>query len=391
MIRLLEWPETTKMFIDKVMAQFAPVIQLIADKYKDLTSNSQQFGTTAVKVFATVAKSVAFVGDAIQGIKVIINGIKVTFQTMVVGITTAVLKLLELVNTVQQAVVKSQNVLIRGLNNIPKVNIAELVVGDIEAIAKVENFQQSALESMDEGVQNLHNSLMQPLPTEMVDSFLEEVRRASEEAAQIRLDSNIPASTDNGEQEMLDNKERMYKGYYERMQVAQEENNKKMLEDHKLTLENQAQLDQMDMQRRQNLVSGVSKMFGDLSTLMGSENRKLFNIGKAAAIAQASIDGIAAAVSSYKFGASIGGPLLGGSFAAASAVATGAMISQIANQQFGGAAQKANVSTAAPAQTQSQPAQANGTLTVQGLTPEISNIAEQLLDYQRNGGLVVLT
>lgn len=404
-----EMSRTTKMFINKVMAQFAPVIQVIADKYKELTSSSQNFGQTAVKVFATVAKSVAFVGDAIQGIKVIINGIKLTFQTMVVGITTAVLKLLELVNTVQQAVVKSQNVLIRGLNKIPKVNIDELVVGDIEAIAKIESFQQSALGVMDEGVQNLHNSLMKPLPTEMVDSFLEEINRASEEAAKLNIAKTSPIFGSDADDEVMEATERKYMGYFERRQTAQEEANNKLLANHKDTLLNQEKLDRIDEQRKRNFVSGTSKMFGDLSSLMSSENKKLFNIGKAAAIAQASIDGIAAAVSSYKFGASIGGPLLGGAFAAASAIATGQMIKQISSQQAsGGSASTPNVSggaasTPQPPQTQNQTVENSGggsiggTLTVQGLDAgalftgdAVSGLAEELLEYQRNGGRVVL-
>lgn len=387
--------KTTKMFIDKVMAQFAPVIQLIADKYQELTSNSQNFGQTAIKVFATVAKSVAFVGDAIQGIKVIINGLKLTFNTMVVGISTAVLKLLELANTVQQAVIKSQNVLIRGLNKIPKVNIAELVVGDIEAIAKIESFQQSALESMDEGVQNLHNSLMQPLPTEMVDSFLEEVKRASDEAAQIVLDKKSPDIFGNVEDQLFDN-ERKYKGYYERREKAQQEHNAKMLEDHKAATAEVEQSEQMSWQTRISIASnGFSKMFGDISRAMNTENKKQFQIAKMANIAQATIDGITAAVGAYKVGASIGGPLVGGAFAGASALATGAMIKQISSQQFGGGAKSANVSTTSP--TTPQGANSGQTLTVEGLDSgslftgsAVSDLADRLLDFQRDGGRVVL-
>jgi len=193
--------------------------------------------------------------------------------------------------------------------------------------------------------------------------------------------------------------ERKQSGYFERKAAAQKANNELLLEDHKQTLATQAQLDEMNAQRARDFVSGTSKMFGDLSSLMGSENKKLFAIGKAAAIAQASIDGIAAAVSSYKFGAAIGGPILGGSFAAASAVATGMMIKQISSQQMGGGAQTANAGGGGGSvaggnggagnysQQQSQP---NGTLTVQGLTPDISAIAEQMLEYERNGGRVTL-
>jgi len=73
----------------------------------------------------------------------------------------------------------------------------------------------------------------------------------------------------------------------------------------------------------------------DLSTLMNSESRKMFEIGKAAALAQAVIDGQAAIVGAYKVGASIGGPPLGAAYGAAAGLATLQNINAIKNQSFG--------------------------------------------------------
>lgn len=75
--------------------------------------------------------------------------------------------------------------------------------------------------------------------------------------------------------------------------------------------------------------------FGDIASLMNTENRKLFEIGKVAAIAQATITGYEAAQASYKWGAYLGGPVGGAAAAAASLVATGVQISNIASTQFG--------------------------------------------------------
>lgn len=79
----------------------------------------------------------------------------------------------------------------------------------------------------------------------------------------------------------------------------------------------------------------LGQAFGNISSLMNTENKKLFEIGKAAAIAQATISGYEAAVYSYKWGAEIGGPLGGAAAAAASLVATGVQIANIASTQFG--------------------------------------------------------
>jgi hypothetical protein len=223
----------------------------------------------------------------------------------------------------------------------------------------------------------------------MVDSFLEEVKRASEQAASESLKKRQPILLSEEDEKAISDTERKYKGYYERREKAQKEHNAKMLEDHKNSI---AEAEQV---RLSIASSGFSKMFGDISSAMNKENRKQFEIAKMANIAQASIDGITAAVGAYKVGASVGGPLLGGSFAAASALATGAMIKQIASQQFGGGAKTANVSTAAP--TAPQGANAGQTLTVQGLDSgalfsgdAVSDLADRLLDFQRDGGRVVL-
>jgi len=97
-------------------------------------------------------------------------------------------------------------------------------------------------------------------------------------------------------------------------------------------------LNKVEVQRvnaqRSILVGGLD----NLSSLMNSKSRKLFEIGKVAAISSAVVSGIEAAVHSYKFGAQIGGPFVGAAFAATSAIATGVQIQAIDAQQFGGGA-----------------------------------------------------
>lgn len=75
---------------------------------------------------------------------------------------------------------------------------------------------------------------------------------------------------------------------------------------------------------------------GNLATLMNSSSKKAFQVGKVAAIANATISGLESVVHSYKFGAKIGGPVVGAAFAATAAIATLAQIQQIKSQQFGG-------------------------------------------------------
>lgn len=187
-----------------------------------------------------------------------------------------------------------------------------------------------------------------------------------------------------------------YAGYYERRQEAQKEHNDKMLEDHKNALDAMNEVEKLSWQERTMLSVGfASQMFGNISSLMDKENKKQFKIAKAANIAQATMDGITAAVGAFKVGNQIGGPIVGGAFAAASAATSAAMISQISSQQFNSGAQTANVSASTPATPQG--ANAGQTLTVQGLDSgalfdgnAVSDLADRLLDFQRDGGRVVL-
>ena len=89
---------------------------------------------------------------------------------------------------------------------------------------------------------------------------------------------------------------------------------------------------------------GFQGMFGDLATLMSSSNKKLFAIGKAAAMAEAVISGYSAAVDAWAKGMKIGGPWMAAAFTAASLAKTGALISQIAGTTAsGGSSSQANV------------------------------------------------
>lgn len=97
-----------------------------------------------------------------------------------------------------------------------------------------------------------------------------------------------------------------------------------------------AQREKLAEQERRAKIAVASGMFGNLSALMNTESKKLFNIGKTAAIANAVVSGFEAVVHSYKEGAKIGGPVLGATFAATAAAATAAQIQNIRSQQFGG-------------------------------------------------------
>lgn len=115
----------------------------------------------------------------------------------------------------------------------------------------------------------------------------------------------------------------------------------------------------LELKDRNAKLSALGGMFGDLSSLMNTNNKKLFKIGKAAAIAQATVDGYQAAVSAWDKGMKMGGPPLAAAFTAASLLKTGALIAGIKSQQYGGtssSAAGAGAGGAAPAAAAAAPA-----------------------------------
>lgn len=131
-----------------------------------------------------------------------------------------------------------------------------------------------------------------------------------------------------------------YQGRMERLQMFLEFNKDKQSEiNGVMEREQQRHSERMaaiDEARFQQQLQGAQMVFGNLSTLMNTESRKLFEIGKIAAIAEATVSGIEASIHAYKFGTKIGGPAMGAAFATTAALATGVKIAQLKSQQFGG-------------------------------------------------------
>jgi hypothetical protein len=120
-------------------------------------------------------------------------------------------------------------------------------------------------------------------------------------------------------------------GYIQKIQ----ETNRAEIEERLLTT---SQLAEIEAQKNAQRLAAASGMFGDLSSLMASGSRNMFEIGKAAAIAQATIDTYLSAQSVFT---ALATPALGpvgvalGIAGAAAAVTAGIMrVAQIQSTQF---------------------------------------------------------
>lgn len=86
--------------------------------------------------------------------------------------------------------------------------------------------------------------------------------------------------------------------------------------------------------KNQALIQDKNSFFAAATSLQNAKSKELAAIGKAFAIQQATIQGYEAIQSSYRYGAFLGGPPLGATFAAVAAAATAANVARIAGVQF---------------------------------------------------------
>jgi ferredoxin-fold anticodon binding domain-containing protein len=170
----------------------------------------------------------------------------------------------------------------------------------------------------------------------------EAAEMAANEAANARLTANhenLLAKLELDKQAILANKmlteeeKTALQLEYDELEVAAKEtHDQKMLAQAQKTADSMVKIKEMEEAAKRAAVSGA---FKNISQLMNTESRKLFEIGKAAALANATVTGYDAAVTNFAQGSKIGGPPVGAAFAAASLVATFAQIKSIQSTQFG--------------------------------------------------------
>lgn len=155
---------------------------------------------------------------------------------------------------------------------------------------------------------------------------------------------------------------------------------------------------QITARQYSQLAGIVDTSLGAISGIIKDENSKAFKAMKIISTATALVKGYEAMVSAYAAGARIGGPALGSVFAAVAAAGTGAIIAKIhgVGESSSGTPSAAGSSSTA-ATTSAAPAASSQTLHVRGIDPnslfsgvQMRELAEQLLQYQRDGGQVVL-
>jgi len=456
-----------KTVTDRLAINLAPILGAVADYFLDTAIESGGMQTAIDKAFKMAIKGAGFVADAIRGIQVVVKGLELGFygfKSVVIAVMSSISQLVDgYVNIVKSEI----NMIIDGMNMIRGVDIARLITGESEATAKWKGWSDEANAQTAKVAGEMHDLLMKPLPSGAVEAYLNGTIEAAQAAAAATVEARdnaisiAPIGATAGptsaaaisEQDVADEnailllQAQAWAKHYEimaaqdaaaatfkneqlRLQAeawdkhreimaaneqtaADKQNNIWLLQaqawdKHNAIMTQIADDARKEQERIAALKAANIKAVQDhvniaSQAMMKSGSKKMFEIGKAAAIASAIMDGKTAAVSSYKAGAKIGGPILGAAFAGASLLATGVMIRDLNSQSFGNKSQGGS----APQVTEPTVAATGGgggggggggqVLAVEGLSPDrlftgatVASLVEKIRDYQADGGRVVL-
>jgi hypothetical protein len=355
-------------------AEFAPIVAALADEFKDLVLEAGGFGPMIGRAMDYGVKVVGVFANGLRGINIIVKGLELGFEAFGFAINRIFLAASRSIDWLINGAIGNINKLIEGVNNIPGVGIAAIEQFTSMGTKFFEENTQYWSDAMVETMAEMHDLAMLPLPSEGVEAWVEQVKAKAQEAAEAVAAAQqglapsgvaaVPGMSDEElaqlekrveaiRQSTLTERELMLEKYemdLEDLKLARE--NKLLTDEEYNALELDRFINHMDElgaieqeaaakrqavldQERQAKLNVVQGMFSNLSTLMNTGSRKLFEIGKAASIANALVSGYEAVVSSYAAGAKIGGPPVGAAFAATAAAATFAQIQQIRAASFG--------------------------------------------------------
>jgi len=182
--------------------------------------------------------------------------------------------------------------------------------------------EQIAAERLDRSIKQLQERLNRETSTEMellAERFQKRMDLINEAQEKERIgDAEANELKLLAEQAFFNSKNEIFRKYVQdAIQIAQEEADR---------------LASIDEQKKQARKSFLSSMLA----LTSGSSKKLFNIVKAASIANAVVEGYESAVSAYSKGMKVGGPPVAALFAATSLARTGALIKSISSTSFGG-------------------------------------------------------
>lgn len=365
--------------VDKFSAELAPVIDELAQGFLDWTKSVGGADAIVDNTVEGIISGFGMAANVVRGLDVVIEGLKLSFSGASVAVNIFATKVVENIDKAINSAKEIINGFIDAANNIPGINLDRLVTGKGALAESMRASLDAAKDELAQQTAAFNQLLLAPMPAEEIENRLKSIREKNDLEVQAELDKQAKLA-EVANKSNLDSLTR------------EEETQKKLSEIKKFWA-------RADVQAGRQALS-------DLTTLMQSENKKQFEIGKAAARVNTVISTYEGAQKAFTSlaGIPVVGPALGTAAAAAAIAAGGIRLQAINSTSFGGggsvSAGAGGAGAAASASTAAAPAQAaepSRTVRVDTLDPTalvsgavINKLAEQLAEYQEDGFKLVV-
>lgn len=430
---------------------FAPMLKELADRFNELAKENKGFGAQAAQTAETIAKGFGYVGDVLHGVHVVIKGLQLVAEGFGGAFYSVIQGIMEAVVALNDAVARDLNKTIGWFNSLGA-SISEIpLMTNSEWVQDFRRFAEGSRERVARVRSELHDLAMQEMPSDKIARFFDDVKNRANEAAQAVVDSQViggdPGSVDDKEakqreleraklleaqrQALADRLNAIieFAAAEDELESARHEEKMEALRaalEEELIIEEEYQILKQALEEkhlakiaelRKKGMSDLEKFtnasyskqagmiagyLADITAGVARENKAMFEINKAAGIANAIVsayEGISKTLGAYPYPINI-------ALAAAHAVAAFAQVSAIKSQSFssgGGAAPSLAGGTPATPVTpvnggtpQSGGGGGGSLLTVEGVSPDalfsgrtVRALAERLAEHQRDGGTVV--
>lgn len=390
--------------IQQFTIQLAPILGKIATRFQEAAIEAGGFEKQAISAINSITRAVGFLGNSFRSIEIVFKSIEIAINGFNAIAVAGLQGLSVAVDTAVNFMLGSVNRWIDSINSISPIKIDKLITGDSTTTIALNRMFDGMMDGLKIAKKELSTLMDEKLPSKELEVFI--IKKDGEnggpttpfipeivaEIPDVKEDPEVIAARARFEELLLAQQEfeaesALRNGYFKEDEL-------------KTAAEFNAASDALDAIKMQMRLGAAKDLFGNLSTLMNSENKKLFEIGKAAALSGAVVDGISAAISSFDKGAQLGGPVVGGLWAAASVAATGVQIASLASTTFGSKSQPSTGGVAAPptSSPQQAPAQPEQQRTVRfdTLDPSalvtgamVNSVAEQLVELQNDGFTLV--
>jgi hypothetical protein len=356
----------------QLAVKFAPIVEGVSKLIVELSKDSNRLGEIVDSVFNHAITVAGVFANGIHGIRVIVKGLESAFQGFAWAVNTIFAKIASGIETLVNTAIKNINTMIFALNTI-KPGALGFITG-IEG--NVSGFFEDAADSWSGALRQTNKELKslmgEDLPSVAIERWVAKVVAESDKAAQAVADAAagniggggaVQGLSPEEEKALQARLEALRKAGMSEVQLKQEtymldqealitalENELITREEYNLlaqeaAMRHQQALTDIDQQaadqraaiaemERRSRFEGMQTMFSNLAQLMNTGSRKLFEIGKMAAIAGAVQNAYESISNSYKHGTRIGGPPVGAAFAAAAGAASFAQVKAIKSQSF---------------------------------------------------------